>query len=92
MKTVNGIMYFINGLCFLGYLGEVEYKKIDCVRNILVNEFANLDSKKLSNVSGVIDDLYISFRRRELGHIVDKVDLLHENILQLVSDEVMMNE
>ena len=84
-------MYFINDLCFLGYLGD-DYKKFDCVGNILVNEFENLDSENLTNVLGIIDDLYISFRRREFGHIVDKVDLLRENIFRLVNDEVLVNE
>ena len=92
MKTVNDIMYFINDLCFLGYLGNYDYKKFDCVRKILVNEIENLDSEKLTNVLGIIDDLYISFRRREFGHAVDKVELLRENILRLVNDEVLVND
>ena len=39
MKTVNSKMYFINNLFFIGYLEEVDYKKISCVRNTLVDEF-----------------------------------------------------
>ena len=59
MKTVNDIMYFISELFFVGYLEEGDYKKFDCVRNILVDEFQDLDSKKLMNFLGISDDLSI---------------------------------
>ena len=62
MKTVKDKMFFINDLFFLGYLEEDDCKKFDCVRSILVDEFQDLDSKKLMNMLGIFDDLYISFR------------------------------
>ena len=84
METVKDIMYFINDLYFVGYSEEDDYEKSDCVRNILVDEFQNLDSKKLVNMLSVLDDLYISFRTQEISHIVDKVKLLREDIFQLI--------
>ena len=80
METVNDIMYFINNLYFVGNLGEDDYKKFDCVRNVLVGEFRDLDSEKLTNVLGILDDLYISIMGREFSHIVDRVKLLREDI------------
>ena len=72
---------------FVGYLDD--YKKIDCVRNILVDEFQDFDSKKLINMLGFRDDLYISFRIQDFSHIVDKVILLLEDIFQLIKDKMM---
>ena len=89
MKSVNDIMYFINDLFFVGYLEEDEYKKFDCVRNLLVDEFEDLDSKKLVNILGILDDLYISFRTQEFSHIVDKVKLLREDIFQLKNEKMI---
>ena len=66
-------MYFINDLFFVGYLEEDDYRKFDSVRNVIVEEFLDLDSKKLLNMLGILDDLYISFRTREFSHIIDKV-------------------
>ena len=56
MKTVNDIMCFINDLFFIGYLKEDDFRKFECVRNILVDEFRDLDSKKLNRL-GILDVL-----------------------------------
>ena len=91
METVIDIMYFINDLYFVGILGD-DYKKFDCVRKILVSEFKDHDSEKLTNMLGFLDDLYISFRRWEFSHIVDKVRLLREDIFQLVKEKILITE
>ena len=92
MKTVNDIMYFINDLYFVGHSGEDDYKKFDCVRNILGSEFKGLESKILTNVLGILDDLYISFERQELIHIADNVILLREDIFQIVIEKILVIE
>ena len=73
MKTINDSLYFLNDLFFIGYLEEDDYRKFDCVRNILVYEFHDLDSKNLAKMLGILDVLYVSFRTQEFGHIVDKL-------------------
>ena len=73
MKTVNGIMYIMNDLFFVGYFEEDDYKKIVCVRNVLVDDFQDLKSKKLMKLLGILDDLYIPFRTQEFSHIVEYV-------------------
>ena len=88
MKTVIDILYFKNDFYFVGILGDNDYEKFDCVTNILANEFKDLDSEKLTNVLGIIDDLYISFKRQEFSHIADKVDLLREDIFQLIKEKI----
>ena len=84
MKTVNDIMYFINDLYFKGYLGEDDYKKFDCVRKMLLSEFKGVDSEILTNMLGILEDLYISFKRQELSSIPDNVKLLREDNFELV--------
>ena len=87
MKTVKDIIYFIDELFFLGYFEEDDYKKFDCVRNLLVDEFQDRDSKKLVNILGILDDLYISFRAQEFRHIVGKVKLLRDDIFQRIKEK-----
>ena len=40
-----------------------------------MDEFQDLDSKKLGNMLGILEDLTISFRTQEFSTIVDKVKL-----------------
>ena len=89
MKTVNDIMDFINDLFFVGFLEEDDFKKFDCVRNLLVDEFQEADSKKLVNMLGILDDLYILFRTQEIGHIADKVKLLREDIIHEIKEKMI---
>ena len=89
MKTVNDIRYFTNDLYFVGYLEEDGYRKFVCVRNILVDEFQDNDSKRILKLLGILDDLYISFRTQEFSHITDKVKLLREDICQPIKEKLM---
>ena len=84
MKTVNDIMFFINDLYFKGYLGEDDYKNFHCVRKILLSEFKGVNSEILTNMLGILDELYISFKRQEISSIPDNVELLREDIFELV--------
>ena len=52
-------------------------------------EFRDLDSKKLVNMLGILDDLYISFRTQEFSHIVDKVNFLREDIFKLIKEKMI---
>ena len=88
---MNDTKYFINDLFFSGYLEEDDYKKFDCVRNILVDEVHDLDSDKLSNILGILDDLYILFRTQDFSHIEDKVKLLREDNFQLIKERMIDN-
>ena len=85
-------MYFSNKLFFVGYLEEDDYKKFDCVRNVLVDKFQDLDSKKIVNMLGILDDLYISFRIQDFSNIVDKVKLLREDFFQIIKEKKIHDE
>ena len=73
MKTVNDIMYLINGLFFVVHLEEAAYKEFDCVRVILVDEFQDLYSDKLTNMLGILDEIYFWFRTQEVSQLENKV-------------------
>ena len=81
-------MFFMNVLFFVGFLEEVDYRKFDCVRNILEDELQDLDWKKLVNLLGTLDDLYSSFRTQDISHIVDKTKFLSEDIFQLIKEKM----
>ena len=44
---------------------------------------------KLVNMLGILDDLYVSFRTQEFSHIVEKVNLLREDIFQLIKEKMI---
>ena len=82
-------MCFLKHLYFGGCLEEDDYKKFDCLRITLVDEFQDHDLKKLRIMLGILDDLYISFRTQEFSCIVDKVKLLREDIFQIIKGKLM---
>ena len=92
MKTKNDVMYFMNTLFFVGLLEEDEYNIFDCVTKVLINQFQDLDSKKLKNMLGGLGDLYISFRTQESGHTDDKVQLLREHTFKLIKEKMIHDE
>ena len=61
MKTTIKVLYFLNKLNFAGHLENVEYEKLDCVRAVLTDEFQDVNSEKLINLLGVLDDLHFLF-------------------------------
>ena len=87
MKVVNDKMYFKNKLFFVAYIEEDDYKKFDCLTNIVVDEPQDLDSKKLVKILRILD-LFTSFRTQDFSHIVDEVNLLREDIFQLIKEKM----
>ena len=76
MKTVIGIMFFINDLFFVGYLEEDDYKTSNRVRSVLEDEFRDLDSNKLVSVLCILDDIRNSFIDRKIDDVSIQVELL----------------
>ena len=68
-------------------MDEDESKNFDCVRKILVDEFRDLDSKPLVDMLDILDDLIISFRTQDFSLIIDKVELLREDIFKLIKEK-----
>ena len=42
MKTISGVLYFLNKLDFIGYLENHEYEKFCCIRKVLTSEIKTL--------------------------------------------------
>ena len=59
MQKINEVLPFLNKLLFVGYLENDECEKFACIKKVLTSEFQDIDSEKLINMLGAIDDLYI---------------------------------
>ena len=57
------------------------------IKNILVAKFQDLGSKKLRNMLGILDDLFILFRTQEITRIVDNFKLMSEDSFQLIEEK-----
>ena len=79
-------MCFLNKLSFTGHLQEDDHKNFDCVRNVLVTEIEDVNSVKLINTLGIVDDLHVIFMTGEVYQIFVKSKTLRENIFQLIEE------
>ena len=61
METKNDVLHSLNKLNFVGYLESDDYEKCICIKKVLTDEFQDVNSEKLTNIIGVIDDLQFSF-------------------------------
>ena len=61
METMNNVLYFLNKLDFVGYLESKDHENFNCNKKVLTDEFQDINSEKLINMLGVVDDLRILF-------------------------------
>ena len=87
METINDILYFIKKSKFTEYLEEDDYEKLDCVRNILVDEFQDVILVKLINILGITDDLQL-FLTGEHNQIFSTTETLRKDNFQLIKEKM----
>ena len=87
METLNDVLYFLNKLNFTGYLESDDYEKNNGVREIIVDQFQDVNSLKLIDASSIVDDLLIIFMTGELQQIFDETKTLREDIFKLIKEE-----
>ena len=76
MKTVNQVLFFLNKVDFTPYLKDDDHQKLRCIKQVLTDEFQDVDSDKIMNMLIVVDDLYISFVTQEFQSVVGLTNML----------------
>ena len=56
------MFHFLNKLDFAGYLESDDYEKIKCNQKVSTDEFQDVNSEKLGNKLGFVDDLHILYK------------------------------
>ena len=66
---IKNVLHFLNYLDFVGDLRSDDYKYFNRVKNVLNDNFQDVDSEQLIHMLGVIDDLRILFLRQDFHEV-----------------------
>ena len=83
METVNNVLNFLNQMEMFKNEYGIEYSVFKKMRKILIDEFENVDSDKLVEVLGTLDDLKIEYLRMKVYFDRSLVNTLIENIFDM---------
>ena len=83
METINDLLHFLHYLDFIGDLRSDEYTNFNRIKNVLTDNFQDVDSEQLIHMLGVIDDLRILFLRQDLHEVNPLTESLHERFFTL---------
>ena len=90
-KKINGnnkrCTYYLNELLFTDNVNDSDYKKLRCVKRMLVIELEDYNVSKLIHVLSIVDNLFITLTVGGLQDILTKTDTLREKFLSLISFE-----
>ena len=67
-------------------------KNLVVLKKVLTSEFQDIDSEKLINMLGVIDDLYILFITQNSHDIQILTDIIRTDIFLVVKEKWKMNK
>ena len=84
METINDVLHFLNKLVFVAYLEGSDYEKLNCIEEVLANEFEDVDSENLINMLDFIDYLYILFLTHNFQDVQVLTSILSGNIFQIL--------
>ena len=75
-------------LDFVGYLEINDYENFHCIKKVLSREFQDVNSNKLLNMLGVVDDLYILFLTHDFHNVQTLTDILRGDIFLLFNEKI----
>ena len=64
METIEDVLHFLNRLDVIGVLTGNEYDNFNKCKEILPEDFIEVDLFKLVEIHGIIDDLHLLFLER----------------------------
>ena len=91
MKTINGLLHFLNKLDLVADLETDEFKKFNCIKKVLTNEIRDLDTSHFINVLFVVDDVQILIIIQDFKNVQVSTNVLRDDIF-LLFNEKMKNE
>ena len=91
MKIINDVSHFLNKVGLVADSERDEFKKFNCIRKVSTNEFQGLNTEKLINMLGVVDDIHILFITQYFQIVRALTNVLRDDIFLLFSEK-MENE
>ena len=83
METINDVLHFLNYLDSVGDLEDHEYSNFGCVKNVLKDNFQDVDLEQLIHMLGIVDDLHILFLNQDFNEFSPLIESLRERIFTL---------
>ena len=83
METINDVLHFLNYLDSVADLENHEYSNFDRVKNVLKDNFQDMDLEQLIHMLGVVDDLHILFLNQDFNKYNPIIESLRERIFTL---------
>ena len=88
MKTINEVLHFLNKLDLVADLERDEFKNFNYNKNVLANDFRNLNTGKIINMLNVVDDIYILFVTQDFQNVRVLTDVLRDDIFLLFNEKI----
>ena len=92
METINHVLLFLNRLDFVADLESGDYKNFNCIQKVLTDEFQDVNSEKLINMLGVLDDLHVLFLTQDFEDVQTLTKVSHDDTFLLLRKKCKMNK
>ena len=68
----------------VGYIESGDYDKINWIKKLLIDELQDVNSEKLIQMLGVLDNLHILFKFQGFQNVQISTNVLREDVFSLV--------
>ena len=85
---MNEVLHFLNKLDLVAKLERDEFKKFNCIKKVLANDFRDLHTEKKLNMLNAVDDIQILFVTQVFQNIRLLTDVLRDDIFLLFNGKV----
>ena len=88
MKTINEVMHFLNKVEVKKEIGAGEFENFECVKEVLKNEFLDLNPDIIIISLGLVDDIHIFYLFQDFKNVHLLTDVLYDKIFLLFNEKV----
>ena len=89
METNNDVLNFLNQMEVYNILTGVELSTFNKIREILIDDFGDVDLDKLLEVLRAVDDLYIDYLRMKVYFDKSLITTLRNEIFDLYDQKMV---
>ena len=90
METINDVLNFLNQIEKFRIIYGLDYNTFNIIREILIDEFINIDDDQLFKILRNLDDIYIYINYIKMNINFDKtlVESLRDNIFEIYEQKM----
>ena len=89
MEKINDVMSFLNQMEFFNIINGLEYKTFIVIKNILLDEFSEVDCDKLVELLGIVDNLYMAHVKNELHSDKSLITILRMKVFEMCGQKTV---